>query len=308
MSEIKGTKKPELHELPQIKDRMSFLYLEKCKISRESNAIQVWDKTGSVLIPSAQISVLLLGPGTTITHRAVELIDDCGISVVWMGEGGVRFYAAGRPLTSSSRLLMRQAEYVSNQRKHLEVARKMYALRFPDEDLTGMTLQQMRGKEGIRMKKLYADLAEEYGIPWEGRNYDPENFSSGDPVNQGLSSANACLYGLVQSIICSLGLSPGLGFIHVGHTYSFVYDVADLYKAEITIPLAFRLAKENPTGIARTIRKELRTVMFQQKLIERIVKDLLSFFQTEGEDLLVPEIALWNGTRPFLKGGTMYGE
>ena len=88
------------------------------------------------------ISVLMLGPGTDITHRAMELIGDTGTSVVWVGERGVRVYAHGRALTRSSQLLTKQAELVSNRRSQLEVARKMYQLRFPDEDVSGLTMQQ----------------------------------------------------------------------------------------------------------------------------------------------------------------------
>lgn len=307
MSDYSGARKPDLNELPQIKDRITFLYLEKCQISRESSAIQVKDKDGTVNIPSAALSVILLGPGTTITHRAIELISDTGISIVWTGEKGVRFYAGGRSLASSARYLVRQAEYVSNQRKHLEVVRKMYTLRFPDEDLDGLTLQQLRGKEGSRMKKIYQEESSRWGVPWNGRQYDLEDLEYGDPVNQALSAGNSCLYGLVHSIICALGLSPGLGFIHVGHEKSFVYDVADLYKADITIPLAFELAAHNTPNIRSAMRRRMRDKMFDCHLIERIVKDLLYLFQKEGEEEQVPDLLLWNNQREAVAARKQYG-
>ena len=145
MSEISGMIRPELQALPQIRDRMTFLYLEQCQINRQDSAILVHDEKGTVCIPAAAISVLLLGPGTNITHRAMELIGDAGVTIVWVGEKGVRFYASGRPLTHHSQLLIRQAEMVSNQRLHLAVVRKMYQLRFPNEDVSKLTLQQLRG-------------------------------------------------------------------------------------------------------------------------------------------------------------------
>ena len=151
MAEIPGMIKPDIVELPQIADRITFLYLEHCKINRKDSAITVIDENGVTHIPSGTISVLMLGPGTDVSHRAMELIGDSGISICWVGEQGVRYYAGGRPLTHSSRLIVKQAEMVTNQRKHLDVVRKMYMMRFPDEDVSGLTLQQLRGREGSRM-------------------------------------------------------------------------------------------------------------------------------------------------------------
>ena len=145
---IPGMKSPDLINLPQISDRMSFLYLEHCQLNRQDGAITIKDQRGTIFVPAAQFSVLLLGPGTSITHKAVELIGDAGVTLVWVGEKGVRFYAFGRALTTRSSLLIRQAKLVSNQRSHAAVVRKMYQMRFPREDVTGLTVQQLRGREG----------------------------------------------------------------------------------------------------------------------------------------------------------------
>ena len=238
-TEIPGMIRPELQALPVIRDRMTFLYLERCRLNRQDSAITVTDEEGVVHIPAASISVLLLGPGTNVTHRAMELIGDAGVSVVWVGEHGVRYYASGRPLTHHTRLLLKQAELVSNTRKHLNVVRKMYVMRFEGEDVSRLTLQQLRGREGSRMRKLYREQSKKWGVAWDRRVYDPEDFAAGDPVNQALSAGNVCLYGLAHAVITALGCSPGLGFVHIGHDSSFVYDIADLYKAEVTIPIAF---------------------------------------------------------------------
>ena len=129
--EMSGMVKPNLQTLPIMKDRMSFLYLEKCKITRRNSALSVFDivRKGTVYIPVASLAVLLLGPGVDITHDAMSLACDTGLSLIWVGEHGVRFYASGRALTHSSSLLVKQAELVVNQRRHLEVARKMFSLR-----------------------------------------------------------------------------------------------------------------------------------------------------------------------------------
>lgn len=308
--EMPGMLKPELLELPVIRDRMTFLYIEHCRISRQDSAITLTDDEGVVHIPAASISVLLLGPGTNLTHRAMELIGDAGVSVVWTGEHGVRYYASGRPLTHSSRFLVRQAALVSNTRKHLEVVRKMYEIRFSGEDVSGLTLQQLRGREGSRMRKVYKENAQEWNIKWKGRNYDADDFESGDPVNQALSAGNACLYGLAHAVITALGCSPALGFVHVGHECSFVYDIADLYKAEITIPIAFEVAAMETPDLPSEVRHRVRDKMVAVNILNRMVSDirflLMEKEEIESEPLEV--IYLWDNKSGTVGNGIQYRE
>ena len=310
MGEIPGIIRPELQALPQIKDRMTFLYLEHCTLGRQDGAITVTDEQGIVHIPAAAITVLLLGPGTRVTHRAMELMGDTGVGVVWVGEHGVRYYAHGRPLTTRAGLLQRQAELVSNTRKHLNVVRKMYQLRFPEEDVAGLTMQQLRGREGSRVRRFYREQAKKWGVPWNGREYDPHDFASGSLVNQSLSAGNACLYGLAHAVIAALGCSPALGFVHIGHENSFVYDIADLYKAEITIPLAFQLASEEKPNIAAETRRQVRDRMRKTRLLERMVTDiqnLLADGETEA-DLSGNAVFLWDGAGAPVSSGTNYAD
>ncbi len=307
MSENKGMEKASLHELPVITDRMTFLYLEHCKISRDDGAVTVKDFEGTVYIPAASISVLLLGPGTDISHRAIELTGEMGITIVWVGEQGVRFYAHGRALNTHSSLLEKQAKLVSNNRSHLAVVRKMYEMRFKSEIVSNLTLQQLRGREGARMRKLYREQAKIHNVEWKGREYNPDDFFDSDPVNQALSAGNVCLYGLATAVICSLGCSPGLGFIHVGHEWSFTYDIADLYKAEFTIPLAFKLAGEKVNDIANVVRRQLRNEFSKTHILEQMVRDIKYLLDDEVEESLM-DIALWNNHREFIKNGISYGK
>lgn len=309
MPEIPGIKKPSIQTLPQIKDRMTFIYLERCRISREDSAITATDENGVIHIPAAAVSVLLLGPGTDVTHRAMELIGDAGVSVVWAGEHGIRYYAGGCALTHSSRLLMRQAEYVSNQRKHLEVVRKMYQLRFEGEEVAGLTLQQLRGREGSRMRSVYRSCSARTGVKWNGREYDPEDFSAGDPVNQALSAGNVCLYGLAHAVICALGCSPGLGFVHIGHELSFAYDIADLYKAETTIPIAFEIAAENPDDLPAKTRRRVRDAIAGGHILERMVKDIKYLLKSDDdEDEDSEPLYLWDDRQGAVDYGKSYGD
>lgn len=307
MTKHSGMIRPDLQALPQVKDRMTFLYLEHCTLERQDGAIMVTDENGVVHIPAAAISVLLLGPGTRVTHRAMELMGDTGVGAVWVGEHGVRYYAHGRPLTTRANLLIRQAELVSNTRKHLDVVRKMYQLRFPDENVAHLTMQQLRGREGSRVRNVYRAYAKETGVAWNGRVYNPDDFSSEDAVNQALSAGHACLYGLAHAVIVALGCAPGLGFIHVGHERSFVYDIADLYKSEITIPIAFQTAAEAPEDLPAIVRRRVRDAMVSARILERMVHDIRWLLSPAEESMESEEaIYLWDNQRGVVSNGINY--
>ncbi len=298
-------------ELVRISDRISFLYLEHCTINRNSNALTVTDEHGTVHIPAATIGALLLGPGTTVTQQAMLLLSDSGSTAVWIGERGVRYYAHGTPLARSSRLLEAQAAAVSNRRTRLQVARAMYELRFPGEDVTRLTMQQLRGREGARVRQIYRDQSQRTAVEWQRRHYDPDRWEDADPVNQALSAANAALYGVVHSVIVALGCSPALGFIHTGHHRSFVYDIADLYKSEISIPIAFDVAAETTINIAAQTRRRIRDQLHDGKLLERCARDIHALML--GNPNLFPDetfdaevISLWDERGPNVSGGTLY--
>ncbi|WP_311481444.1 type I-E CRISPR-associated endonuclease Cas1e [uncultured Anaerococcus sp.] len=311
MKNIAGAKKTELSELPRISDRVSFIYVEHAKINRIDSAITVSDYRGVVNIPVSLIGVLLLGPGTDISHRAMEILGDVGTSVIWVGERGVRHYAHGRSLAHSTRFLEKQAKLVSNKRMRLAVARKMYAMRFEGEDVSNLTMQQLRGREGSRIRKVYRDYSKKFNIKWEGRDYKVDDFEDGDPVNQALSTLNVSLYGVCHSVIVALGMSPGLGFVHTGHDKSFVYDIADLYKAEITIPLAFELASKHKEGddIGKLARLSLRDKMVDGKLMRKIVEDLQYLMDVPVDERLeIDSIELWDDKDTNAKYGISYRE
>ncbi|EGS30498.1 CRISPR-associated endonuclease Cas1 [Peptoniphilus sp. oral taxon 375 str. F0436] len=310
MDKKSGAKKTDLKELPKISDRVSFIYVERAKINRQDSAITVSDYRGIVHIPIAMLGLLMLGPGTDISHRAVELIGDTGTSLVWVGERGVRYYAHGRSLAHSTRFLEKQAKLVSNNRSRLGVARKMYQMRFVNEDVSHLTMQQLRGREGARIRKVYREESKKHHVEWTKREYDIDDFQAGSPVNQALSAANVALYGLCHSIIVALGMSPGLGFVHTGHDKSFVYDIADLYKAEITIPLAFTLAETiEEEDIERLARLGLRDKIVETKLSQRIVRDLQYLMEIpEDDQIYLDHIELWDDKTSNVQYGISYTE
>ncbi|MEU2462128.1 MULTISPECIES: type I-E CRISPR-associated endonuclease Cas1e [Streptomyces] len=261
-------------QLTRTGERLSFVYLERCVVHRDANAITAEDAEGTTHIPSATIGTLLLGPGTRITHQAMSVLGETGAAVCWVGERGVRYYAGGRALTRSSALAEAQAVQWANVRSRLGVARAMYCLRFPDEDPAGLTRHELLGREGRRVKDCYRAQSARTGVPWHGRRYTPGDFSSGDAVNQAITAAAQCMYGIAHAVVASLGCSPALGFVHSGHELSFVLDVADLYKTEIGIPLAFDVAAEDEEDVGSRTRRALRDRINETSLLDRCVNDI----------------------------------
>ncbi|PZR51718.1 type I-E CRISPR-associated endonuclease Cas1 [Xylanimonas oleitrophica] len=310
---IPGARPPSVPELVRAQDRLTFLYLERCVVSRDASAITATDERGTVHVPAATLGALLLGPGTNVTHQAMVLLAESGSTVVWIGERGVRYYAHGRSLARSSRLLEAQANLVTRRDSRLAVARKMYEMRFPDEDVAALTMQQLRGREGARVRRAYREESRRTGVPWTGRDYRPDDFAASDPVNQALSGATTCLYGLAHSVIVALGCSPGLGFVHTGHERSFVYDVADLYKAELAIPVAFEAAALDLTDISGHVRRQMRDRMFETRLLERCVRDVRWLLLGDsdedaatGAEDWADVVMLWDGRDGTVAGGTSY--
>jgi CRISPR-associated protein Cas1 len=231
---------------------------------------------------------------------------------VWVGEQGVRYYAHGRTLARSTRLLQAQAAAVSNRNSRLKVARQMYAMRFPGEDTSKLTMQQLRGREGARVRRIYREQSRRTGVAWDRREYDPNDFAGGSPVNQALSAANTALYGVVHAVIVSLGCAPGLGFIHTGNERSFVYDIADLYKAEITIPVAFEVIADDPSDIAADTRRRIRDRMYDKSFLDRCVDDIHRLLlpddnQVDRESLCDEDsVQLWDESGTDVASGVNY--
>ena len=314
----------DLHILPTVGDGLTFLYAERVRVEKDLHAIALFDKSGRVDVPVAALSVLMLGPGSTVTHAAMAVLAENGCSVVFTGEGGVRLYASGLGETRNASNLLAQARAWADSEEHLAVVRRMYALRF-DEDLDPLlTLEQIRGKEGVRVRTAYAETASEYGIAWRGRHYasGPEGWSGNSPENRALSTACACLYGLCHAAIVAVGFSPALGFVHTGKALSFVYDIADLYKCEVVVPVAFRVAASCEQNLDSAVRRACRDLFLQTRLIERVVPDMQRVLglrpdkvklvdvsrpgEPENDHRDEPDPALWDGEERVAVGGRNY--
>ncbi|MDT9407780.1 type I-E CRISPR-associated endonuclease Cas1e [Corynebacterium rouxii] len=281
--------------LPRMESRLSFLYVERAVINRDGNALTIKDQRGIAHVPATQLAVVLLGPGTKVTYAAMALLGDAGASVVWVGEKGVRYYAHGRPPAKTSRFAEAHARLWSNQRTRLRCARRMYDMRFPGEEISQLSLAQLRGREGARMKKIYAAEAQRTGVVWTRRNYDPQDFESGDPINRALTEGSAALYGIAHAVIVALGFIPSLGIVHTGTDRAFVYDIADLYKAEISIPAAFEAVAAIPSGDDLNVRARIRDKVVSTRLMQRMVHDLQDLMEIPKEDAYSDvDLMLWS--------------
>lgn len=255
-----------------MRERVSVLFIEYGQIDVQDGAFVVIDKTGvRTHIPLGSIACLMLEPGTRVSHAAVALASRVGTLLVWVGEAGVRLYASGQPGGARADRLLYQAKLALDDAARLKVVRKMYELRFGERPPERRSVKQLRGIEGARVKKTYELLAQRHGLKWTRRQYDPNHWDRSDVLNRCVSAANACLYGITEAAVLAAGYAPAVGFIHTGKPLSFVYDIADIFKFDTVVPIAFQIAAKKPTEPERTVRLACRDVFRQQKVLSKII-------------------------------------
>lgn len=278
--------------LSRASDRISLLYVEMAKIEQSEHGVQINSGDTISEIPITTISCLILGPGTSITHKAITNISKAGCSICWMGMDQAVFYAYGEPTTNKSKNILKQIHYHESKMLHTQVVHKMYNFRYPNDKVKSMSLEELRGFEGKKMKEAYSYWADEYDVVWNGRRYDAKNFNGSDLTNKYLTALNHILYAITEAIILIMGFSPAIGFIHTGHMSSFVFDISDLFKEEITIPLAFKLTKELGYFDRHKMIKAYRDLITEKKVIKRMVNYLEELFEeTQTIDV---ELNIWN--------------
>jgi CRISP-associated protein Cas1 len=247
-------------------------WLSYGQVDVQDGAIVLIDKDGvRTHFPVGGLACVLLEPGTRITHAAIAVLAEVGCLVLWVGEAGVRLYSAGQPGGARSDRLLYQAKLALDDELRLKVIRAMYRMRFQEEPPARRSIEQLRGIEGVRVRTMYSLLAQQHGVRWNRRDYDPDNFDQGDPVNQCLSVANHCLYGICEAAVLAAGYAPAIGFLHTGKPLSFVYDIADLFKFETVIPIAFKVVASGTANPARETRLYCRNSFRKHNLLERII-------------------------------------
>lgn len=262
---------PPLKPLP-MKDRISMVFVYYGQIDVLDGAFVVIDKNGvRKHIPVGSVACIMLEPGTRISHAAVNLAATVGTLLVWVGESGVRLYSSGQPGGARADRLLYQAKLALDDDLRLKVVRKMYEVRFGEPAPARRSVEQLRGIEGARVRGTYKLLAQQYKVNWHARNYDRNQWDAADIPNRCLSAATACLYGITEAAVLAAGYAPAVGFIHTGKPLSFVYDIADLFKFETVVPLAFRIAAKSPAEPEREVRIACRDLFRSDKLLGRII-------------------------------------
>jgi CRISPR-associated protein Cas1 len=207
--------------------------------------------------------------------------------LVWVGEAGVRLYASGQPGGARADRLLYQAKLALDDDLRLKVVRKMYELRFQEPPPEHRSIEQLRGIEGVRVRETYKLLAHQYGVDWKNRNYDRQEWDAADIPNRCLSAATSCLYGITEAAVLAAGYAPAVGFIHTGKPLSFVYDIADLFKFDTVVPLAFKIASKSPGQPEKDVRLACRDIFRSSKLLGRIIPMIEEVLSAGG--ILPPE-------------------
>jgi CRISPR-associated protein Cas1 len=297
-----------LRTLPKARDRISFLYFEHCRIEQDDRAIAIFKEKSKFFVPCAAIATLLLGPGTSITHAAIKTLADNACEVQWIGEDLLRFYAHGRSGAGNAKRLIHQATLWADSIQRLAVVRRMYLFRFDEPLSDDLSLQQIRGLEGVRVRTMYQHWSKQTGVEWKGRNYKQADWDAANPINQALSIANTCLYAVCQAALHSVGYSPALGFIHTGKPLSFVYDIADMYKAETTVPAAFEAVANTYFDLDREVRQRCRDRFSDYRLMHRIVQDIDRVIAFGDDDEAEPICFLWDDVLETVEGGKNWSD
>lgn len=271
-------------------DRHGLLYLEYGRLSVEDGTLRfVAAKSdtldsGEYAIPYQTVSIILLGPGTSITHDVFRLAARHGVSLVAVGEGGVKCYTAPPLGQGRSEVARAHAEIWANSSKRLLKARQLYAWRF-GRILPHKDIETLRGIEGSRMKRAYEPVAAQFGIVWHGRIYDRNAPDLADAPNQAINHAATFVEAAAEVAIAAVGAMPALGFIHEESSNSFTLDIADLYRVDITLPLAFASAKAMAEGKAalpleREVRRRAAASFRKEKLISNMIDRIKELLET----------------------------
>ncbi|NDC08457.1 MAG: type I-E CRISPR-associated endonuclease Cas1 [Oxalobacteraceae bacterium] len=224
-------------------------------------------------IPHQAVSMILLGPGSSVTHDALRLLARHGTLMAAVGVDGVRSYTAPPMMPDRSDIARRQAELWGTPRRRIAVARQMYALRL-GEVLPHRDLDTLRGIEGSRVKATYRLMAEKFGIDWHGRRFDRSNPESDDLPNQAINHAATAVQAAAAIAVQALAAVPQLGFIHEDSGQAFVLDIADLYRDHITLAIAFTAVKQcekSTEPMDRLVRREAARVFRKESVIPSMI-------------------------------------
>jgi len=272
-------------------DRHGLLWLEYGKLSVEDGTLRfvaAQSETldaGDYAIPYQAVSMILLGPGTSITQDVLRLCARHGTLIAAVGEGGVKSYTAPPLGQGRSDVARAHAERWADPKRRLDTARRLYAWRF-GRVLPHRDIETLRGIEGARIKESYKLIAQRFGIIWNGRCYDRQNPNAADLPNQAINHAATFVEAAADIAVAAVGALPPLGFIHEDSSNAFTLDVADLYRIDITLPLAFSAVqaiqqKKSDLTIEREVRKRAARAFRQEKVIPSMIDRIKELFDVD---------------------------
>lgn len=266
-------------------DRHGVMYLDRGRLEVEDGCLRFIAAGGGALdagdyqLPHQSVSIILIGPGSSVTHDALRILAAHGCALAAVGTGGIRFYTAPPLLPDTSALARRQVMLWSDPKSRVAVARSMYTLRF-GEEVKARTLDMLRGMEGARLKRLYELIAQRFGVPWNGRHYDRNNPNATDVPNQAINHAASAVEAAAAIAVASTATIPQLGFVHEDSGQSFVLDVADLVRHDVTLPIAFGAAKyvlkRSDENLERIVRTKAAEVLTNSQVISRLIEHIKS--------------------------------
>jgi len=273
-------------------DRHGLVWLEHGRLSVEDGTLRfVAAKSesfdpGDYAIPYQAVSMILLGPGTGLTHDVLRLAARHGLLIAAVGEGGVKCYTAPPMGQGRADVARAHASRWADPKQRLDTARRLYAWRF-GRVLPHRDIETLRGIEGARIKESYRLVAQRFGIEWRGRRYDRDNPLAADLPNQAINHAATFVEAAADIAVAAVGALPPLGFIHEDSSNAFTLDVADLYRVDIVLPLAFGAVQAVTQGKADNLEREVRRraahTFRQEKLIPRMIERIKELFDVNDD-------------------------
>lgn len=266
--------------VPPVSTRWNPIYLEHGRLEVDDSSIKwISSDDGVMRIPVARITTLVMGPGSTVTHAAIAMCARMNTVILWVGDDNLHFYAYGVSVNEKCITTMRHAELYADLECREQIAIKMFKYRFGQE-VEGKSIEQLRGMEGFRVKKMYRELSEEYGVAWIHRNSSDmlsHIIGPQDDINKMITISNFYLYSICLSVCLSMGYLPALGFIHVDGKTPFIYDVADLVKDSF-VRLCFKVYSREGRLIKSVLSDEFKKHVKEKKVIEKLpnlLKDIM---------------------------------
>lgn len=253
--------------------RSGLYLLERCRVMEKDGTV-VYARpaegrkamTFFFNVPVAATSAILLGQGSSITQAAARILSANGVMVGFTGTGGTPLFLASQDeYRPTDRLQRWIAAWIAPERRlraslvlhdmrcrMIEASWSKHPVlggtnawrgaidRFRDALAEVSTLAEAMGHEGAFTKSLYRHAADAILDARGGFRRKAGDGDGTDLANRHLDQGNYLAYGLASVALWALGVPAGLPVTH-GATRAggLVFDIADVIKDAMTLPVAF---------------------------------------------------------------------